>query len=552
MSSSYWQCTTGCPTTQNLDNVNYICTGASSAENWEQGERAFNYVFPGEGPYVVEFASCCWINLDYGSPSSWSIRTTVNLATRNDTNQPNSSPVTTGKPMYTVQYGCRLAVQIPVADVNGDNIRCRWSTGSECISVCSVLPSATLNKETCTIYFPSNHTVNGIYAVAITIEDFPRSNISIGGSVYTPNDPMTSVNLQFLVQTVSLSGGCDVKPIFVNDTPSEGAVFNVVTGNTIHIAFFIESNETIARVDVTSPAGMTYTSPQPFPGRPRIVFVNTTWTPNGMQMGSHILCAMAEDINGKTSDSRCVVIEVTDVSPCVVEPCHNNGTCIRQGMTQNYTCICALGYTGDKCQSEIDECLSLPCQNHGTCVDNLAMFTCLCHPGYTGVTCETEINECASMPCQNNGSCVDHVNQFTCLCLHGYTGDLCEIDINECEMQPCSFLFDCHDQIGKYSCKLNEVKLAAILLSLALFIAIIFMIILKNKKKYKVVDHSWLSNYLDVRKPDSQPKQVYIPKQQSTKQPNQASFLSKLINLRFLQHNEKSKYSKLLNIDSVD
>ena len=45
-----------------------------------------------------------------------------------------------------VQYGCRLAVQIPVADVNGDNIRCRWSTGSECISVCSVLPSATLNK----------------------------------------------------------------------------------------------------------------------------------------------------------------------------------------------------------------------------------------------------------------------------------------------------------------------------------------------------------------------------------------------------------------------
>ena len=45
-----------------------------------------------------------------------------------------------------VQYGCRLAVQIPVADVNGDNIRCRWSTGSECMSVCSGLPFATLDK----------------------------------------------------------------------------------------------------------------------------------------------------------------------------------------------------------------------------------------------------------------------------------------------------------------------------------------------------------------------------------------------------------------------
>lgn len=35
-----------------------------------------------------------------------------------------------------------------------------------------------------------------MYAVAITVEDFPRSNISIGGTTYTSNDPMTSVNLQ--------------------------------------------------------------------------------------------------------------------------------------------------------------------------------------------------------------------------------------------------------------------------------------------------------------------------------------------------------------------
>lgn len=54
MSTSYWQCTSGCSSQQNLDNVNYICTGASVQENWEQGERTFNYVFPGEGPFVVE------------------------------------------------------------------------------------------------------------------------------------------------------------------------------------------------------------------------------------------------------------------------------------------------------------------------------------------------------------------------------------------------------------------------------------------------------------------------------------------------------------------
>jgi hypothetical protein len=54
MSSEYWRCTAGCNPTVNIDNVNYICTGASQAENWEQGERTFTYTFPGTGPYKVE------------------------------------------------------------------------------------------------------------------------------------------------------------------------------------------------------------------------------------------------------------------------------------------------------------------------------------------------------------------------------------------------------------------------------------------------------------------------------------------------------------------
>ncbi|XP_065944893.1 uncharacterized protein [Magallana gigas] len=528
MNTSYWQCTSGCSSTQNLDNVNYICTGASVQENWEQGERTFNYVFPGEGPFVVEFASCCWISLDYGSGSSWSIQTTVNLATRTDINQPNSSPVTTGKPLYTVQYGCHIAIQIPVADANDDIVRCRWSKGSECVSVCSSLPSATLDEETCTIFFPSTHTVNGMYAVAITVEDFPRSNISIGGTTYTPNDPMTSVNLQFLIQTASLSGGCDERPKFVNDTPSEGTVFNMITGQTIHIPFYVISNATISRVDVTSPAGMTYTSPQPFPGRPGVVFVNTTWTPTAIQIGSHILCAIAEDINGKASDSRCVEIRVTDISPCVEEPCANNGTCIRLGMTQNFTCICLSGYTGDRCQTEIDECTSLPCLNNATCIDDIDLFSCVCRPGFTGIVCETDINECASFPCENNGTCLDRIDQFACACPLGFTGLLCEIDVDECASRPCTFLFDCYDGIGMYDCKLNSLKVAAILLSLALTILIIVLIIYKNKKKYKHVDHSWLSNYLDVRKPDSQPRQVYMPQQQPVQTTKQNLSLSKV------------------------
>jgi hypothetical protein len=52
--------------------------------------------------------------------------------------------------------------------------------------------------------------------------------------------------LQFLVKTASLSGGCNERPIFVNNTPPEGTVFHALTGQSIHITFYIASNQTYA------------------------------------------------------------------------------------------------------------------------------------------------------------------------------------------------------------------------------------------------------------------------------------------------------------------
>lgn len=42
-----------------------------------------------------------------------------------------------------------------------------------------------------------------------------------------------------------------------------------------------------------------------------------------------------------------------DVSPCLSGPCKNNGTCDRNGLTQNYTCICVPGFTGRICEKGI-------------------------------------------------------------------------------------------------------------------------------------------------------------------------------------------------------
>lgn len=40
-----------------------------------------------------------------------------------------------------------------------------------------------------------------------------------------------------------------------------------------------------------------------------------------------------------------------DISPCDSSPCEHGGSCIRQGITQNYVCNCVPGYTGNLCQT---------------------------------------------------------------------------------------------------------------------------------------------------------------------------------------------------------
>jgi hypothetical protein len=64
--------------------------------------------------------------------------------------------------------------------------------------------------------------------------------------------------------------------------------------------------------------------------------------------------------------------------------------------------LCAVLYF-----SPLAECTSNPCVNGGTCSDLENAYLCACVAGFTGVRCETNVNECASNPCQNQATCVD-------------------------------------------------------------------------------------------------------------------------------------------------
>ena len=40
-----------------------------------------------------------------------------------------------------------------------------------------------------------------------------------------------------------------------------------------------------------------------------------------------------------------------------------------------------------------------PCEHAGKCINTLGSFECQCLQGYTGPRCEIDVNECVSNPC---------------------------------------------------------------------------------------------------------------------------------------------------------
>lgn len=60
-----------------------------------------------------------------------------------------------------------------------------------------------------------------------------------------------------------------------------------------------------------------------------------------------------------------------------------------------------------------------PCEHGGVCVNTPGSYRCDCPTGFSGRRCEVNINECESNPCQNEGTCIDERGSFRCICMPG-------------------------------------------------------------------------------------------------------------------------------------
>ncbi|XP_022085321.1 protein crumbs-like isoform X2 [Acanthaster planci] len=180
-----------------------------------------------------------------------------------------------------------------------------------------------------------------------------------------------------------------------------------------------------------------------------------------VRVGGILLPFYSRDTINSTSEEQFEATIVNVATPCMSEPgvcdshfCSNSGTCL--DVWNDAECQCAPGFTGDRCQIDINECMANPCVMGSTCRDEINNYTCLCLPGYEGRNCDTETNECDPNPCLQGSVCYDGVDFFNCTCLDGYTGTLCDVLINEtCAGNPCKNDATCRDTPGsevKFEC----------------------------------------------------------------------------------------------------
>lgn len=92
-------------------------------------------------------------------------------------------------------------------------------------------------------------------------------------------------------------------------------------------------------------------------------------------------------------------------------------------------CRCRPGFTGPRCETNIDNCASNPCRNAGTCIDRISDFTCMCTLGFGGKDCSVRMSPCDQFPCNNGGTCYTHFTGPVCQCPLGFMGARCEYTV---------------------------------------------------------------------------------------------------------------------------
>lgn len=110
-----------------------------------------------------------------------------------------------------------------------------------------------------------------------------------------------------------------------------------------------------------------------------------------------------------------------DTDPCASAPCLHGGTC--RNDAGRFVCSCTGGLSGARCDYG-RHCNPNPCLNEGLCEEGPRSHLCRCR-GFSGPRCELDVDECLHLPCALGASCVNLPGSFRCICPTNATGPLC-------------------------------------------------------------------------------------------------------------------------------
>ncbi|XP_035504606.2 protein crumbs homolog 1 isoform X2 [Scophthalmus maximus] len=195
-------------------------------------------------------------------------------------------------------------------------------------------------------------------------------------------------------------------------------------------------------------------------------------------------------VNGRTYECACEfgyggVDCENEVDVCDNHRCAHGGTCLHG--PDRYACLCPENYTGPFCNERTeeipwyivvrkvrpklpvsvcgDDTRNYTCFNGGNCTDR--ELSCDCPPGFTGHRCEQEVDECQSNPCLNGGYCRNLVNKFVCMCDMSFAGDTCQMDLTS---------------EGLTSDLLLSIGLASVVLLLAFVLSSVGLVVALNRR----------------------------------------------------------------------
>ncbi len=157
---------------------------------------------------------------------------------------------------------------------------------------------------------------------------------------------------------------------------------------------------------------------------------------------------------------------------CADYPCLNGGQCFNDSII-GYVCVCADGYTGLNCETELPPpcppdfygpaCLVFcqardDCQGHYTCGEDGSR---MCLSDWGGSLCTDFVGdqtlECpggSATQCANGGTCFNSA----CCCAIGWEGPNCQVPSNPCQSNPCLNGGTCNNFQGYFQCDCVEGK----------------------------------------------------------------------------------------------